>query len=209
MCTDDTNDYSTNGASEPAAEATEATAAPQARSGWNRRTFLKAAALGTAAAALLNRAGDGSFNFGPLAALADDLSSLNCTANDVRIAGPGVVLNEPCICKTGDTFTAQVQFHIVNNTGTDRYCVTGHLCPGVDENGNVVVPAPANIIFGDIPANFDGLKTITIPNYPCNAGKVCFGAAGPDADGGFPKGAACPTGKCCTTITWNVKASDP
>ena len=171
---------------------------------WNRRTFLKAAALGTAAAALWQK-GPG-LRLGPAAAYADDLSSLNCTANDVRIVGPGIILNEPCAC-TG-SFTAQVQFHIINNTGTDRYCVTAHLCAGRNAAGQVVVPAQ-DVVVGNIPANFDGLKTVTIPNYPCNSGLVCFGAAGSAEDGGFAKGEACPAGQCCSTITWNVKASDP
>src|ERR1041384_1347298 len=74
-------------------------------SSWNRRTFLKAAALGTAAAAVWQK-GPG-LHLGPAAAFADDLSSLNCTANDVRIPTPGVILNEPCGC-TGK-FDAQVQ----------------------------------------------------------------------------------------------------
>src|SRR5207302_11035748 len=111
MCTDDTNDYSTNGASEPADDTSQPVAESQAKPGWNRRTFLKAAALGTAAAALINRVGDGGLSLGPLSALADDLSGLGCTANDVRIVGPGIVLNEPCDC-TG-TFDANVQFHII------------------------------------------------------------------------------------------------
>jgi hypothetical protein len=171
---------------------------------WDRRTFLKAAALGTAAAALWQK-GPG-LSFGPAAAYADNLSGLNCTANDVRIPAPGTILNEPCSC-TG-TFNAQVSFPIVNNTGTSRYCVTMHLCAGVDQDGNVVVPAQ-DIIIGDIPANFNGTKTVTINNYPCGAGLVCFGAAGSEADGGFPKGAPCPSGQCCTTVSWNVVANDP
>jgi hypothetical protein len=169
----------------------------------DRRTFFKGAALGTAAAAMY---AGGRMAFAPLTAFADDLSSLNCTANDVRIPAPGQILNEPCNC-TG-TFNAQVSFPIVNNTGTDRYCVTMHLCAGVDQNGNVVVPAQ-DIIVGTIPANFNGTKTVTINNYPCGSGLVCFGARGSEADGGFPKGANCPSGACCTTVSWNVVANDP
>jgi hypothetical protein len=171
---------------------------------WNRRTFLKAAALGTAAAALWQK-GPG-FNLGPAAAYADDLSGLNCTANDVRIVGPGIILNEPCSCS--GTFNAQVQFHVINNTGTNRYCVTTHFCAGRNAAGQIIVPAQ-DVVFGDIPANFDGNVTVNIPNYPCNSGLVCFGAAGSGEDGGFAKGEDCPAGQCCTTITWNVKASDP
>jgi hypothetical protein len=169
---------------------------------WDRRTLFKGAALGTAAAAMY----EGGALFKPLAAFAHDLSTLNCTANDVRIAGPGIILNEPCICS--GTFNAQVQFHIINNTGTTRYCVTTHLCAGKNANGDVVVPAQ-DIVFGDIAANFDGNVTVTIANYPCGSGLVCFGVAGSAPDGGFAKGENCPTGQCCSTITWNVKASDP
>jgi len=101
-----------------------------------------------------------------------------------------------------------VQFHIINNTGTTRYCVTVHLCPAFDANGNQIFPQK-DIVVGDIPANFDDNKTVTIKGYPCGSGLVCFGAAGSQPDGSFLKGEACPAGKCCTTITWNVKASDP
>jgi hypothetical protein len=166
----------------------------------SRRTFLKAAALGTAAAAVWQK-GPG-LRFGPAAAFADDLSGLNCTANDVRIVGPGTILNEPCTC-TGGTFNAEVSFHVINNTGTTRYCVTAHFCPGT--NGF----SPGDIVFGNIPANFDGNVTVTIPNYPCSSGLVCFGERGSQLDGSFLKGEACPAGKCCSTITWNVKANDP
>jgi hypothetical protein len=139
-----------------------------------------------------------------LAAYAHDLSGLNCTANDVRIIGPGIVINEPCNC-TG-TFNAQVRFRIVNNTGTDRYCVTVHFCPV--RIGSTTF-APGDVVFGDIPANFNGDVVVNIPNYPCGSGLVCFGAGGTGTDGGFAKGEACPSGQCCTVISWNVRANDP
>src|SRR5215207_2320341 len=94
-------------------------------SGLNRRTFLAAAALGSAAAAFVQKTGGsglGGLRLGPLTAFADDLSDFPCTANDVRIAGTGVVLNEPCCCAPGGTFTAQVAFPVENITGTERYC---------------------------------------------------------------------------------------
>src|SRR5215216_5107504 len=98
MCTDETTTYespdetasgtyeSPDGTDQGSYEAPDDGAAG-GRPAWSRRTFLKAAALGTAAAALLNRAGSGDLNFGPLAALADDLSALQCTANDMRVIG--------------------------------------------------------------------------------------------------------------------------
>jgi hypothetical protein len=171
---------------------------------WNRRSFLKAAVLGTAAAALINSDRVG-LHFGPLSAYADDLSGLNCTANDVRIPGPAVVLNEPCICS--GTFNANVQFRVVNNTGTTRYCVTVHFCPVTLPGGGTF--DPGDIIIGDVPPKSDALYTVTIPNFPCGAGLLCFGARGSEEDGGFPKGAACPTGQCCTTISWDVNPGCP
>ncbi|MFL5759579.1 MAG: twin-arginine translocation signal domain-containing protein [Thermomicrobiales bacterium] len=168
----------------------------------HRRKFLKAAAIGTAVAAF---AGKG-INFGPLSAYADVLTNVNCTANDVRISGPGIIINEPCSCPTGK-FDAQVKFRIINNTGTSRYCVTSHLCPGRDAAGNIVVPAQ-DIIFGTIGPNFNDFVTVAIKDYPCGAGSVCFGAAGSGVDGGFAKGETCPAGQCCTIISWNVVAND-
>jgi hypothetical protein len=169
--------------------------------GTNRRNFFKSAALGSAAAAMYST---GSV-FAPLAAYADDLSTLNCTANDVRIPGPAQILNEPCNC-TG-VFDAVVQFRVINNTGTMRYCVTVHPCPVTLPNGTVF--APADIVIGDVDAKSDKLYNVTIKDYPCGAGLLCFGAAGPEADGGFPKGAACPSGECCTTVSWDVNPGCP
>lgn len=176
-----------------------------------RRSFLKAAALGSAAAALFSR-DLGGLQFGPLVAYADDLSGLNCTANDVRIVGPGIILNEPCDC-TG-TFNAQVRFRVINNTGTTRYCVTVHFCPGKLPDGSTF--KPGDIQIGDIPAKSDAFYTVTIPNYPCGSGLVCFGACGKgtDPDTGLPdcsfaKGEDCPAGQCCTTITWDVNPGCP
>jgi hypothetical protein len=175
---------------------------------WDRRRFLTAAAVGTAAAAMYG--GDSLFR--PLAAYADNLSGLNCTANDVRIVGPGQIINEPCDC-TG-SFNAQVRFRVINNTGTTRYCVTVHFCPGTLPDGSVF--DPGDILIGDIPKKSDAFYTVTIPNYPCGAGLVCFGACGTgtDPDTGLPdcsfaKGEACPTGECCTTISWDVNPGCP
>ena len=199
MCTDDTREIDDTTQGEPSNEVPPPAAPPATGRGWNRRTFLKAAALGTAAAALLKR--DGSLGFE--SALADVLPNVNCTANDVRIVGPGVIINEPCDC-TG-SFNAQVRFRLLNNTGTDRYCVTVHLCPGTTSSG-VAIPQ-RDIVIGTVgPGTHD--LVATIPNYPCGAGTVCFGAAGSGEDGGFAKGETCPTGTCCTIISWNVRPND-
>ena len=167
----------------------------------SRRSFLKAAALGVGATSPFWR------SLVPFSAFGDDLSSLNCTANDVRIIGSGQVLNEPCNCPAGSTFTAQVRFRVVNNTGTSRYCVTLHLCPVSLPGGGTF--APPDVIIGDIPANFDGFKTVNIANYPCGAGNLCFGVFQPGDDDVDAKGVRCPNGDCCSTISWNVRPNDP
>src|SRR5215216_5515161 len=100
MCTDENADFCPD-VSDDRPAATPAPA-PEAepKPGLHRRTFLKAAALGTAAAAVVGK----GTSFGPLGALADDLSTFQCTSNDVRILGAGQIINEPCDC-TG-TFNA-------------------------------------------------------------------------------------------------------
>ncbi|HEV8632806.1 MAG TPA: twin-arginine translocation signal domain-containing protein [Chloroflexota bacterium] len=191
---------------EVSAPAEEAPADPLAEAprerGWHRRTFLKAAALGTAAAALLN--GDSlGINFGPIAALANDLSDSPCTAEDVEIVGPGIVINEPCACTPGGTFNAQVQFTVRNNTSTGRYCITLHLVP----DGTVLTQS-TDLILRDASGSstapgksggekfHDTVMFATIANFPCSVGQVCFGQAGVIR------------GKCapgtCSTVAWNT-----
>src|SRR5215470_1061132 len=58
--------------------------------GWHRRTFLQAAALGTAAAALLSKNAGGGLSFGAQVA-----SAGNCNAGDIDVL-QGTILNEPC-----------------------------------------------------------------------------------------------------------------
>lgn len=157
----------------------------------SRRTFLKAAVLGAGAAAVGRQ-------FAPVAAYAHDASSLKCTANDVRIIGPGVILNEPCGCS--GTFDAEVQFTVENNAAAERHCVTMHLCP-TTVNGFTV---GGDFNTGTIPGKTTTTRTIVIENYPCGAGLVCFGAPGSQPDGSFLKGEACAGGACCSTISWDV-----
>jgi hypothetical protein len=238
MCTDDTFDTyeSPDDSSQGTYEAPDDGAAGGERPGWSRRTFLKAAALGTAAAALLHHSGgDGgglsSLGFGPLSALANDLSDFPCTAQDIDV-GEGVVINEPCAAAncTG-TFCALVKFPVFNNTSTGRYCISLHL------------PAQGNIPQQDVllktgfatggtgpcgtPGDPNTCPTLTgtstaagrnqgesthltimygvITNFPCSAGRVCFGNEVP-AD--F-------TGKCtqagiapCATIGFSTTPGD-
>jgi hypothetical protein len=104
-----------------------------------------------------------------------------------------------------------VAFKIENNAASERYCVTLHLAPGVDAEGKTVVPSQDIVLNNRNP--IPGKKTDwyigEIPGYKCNVGLVCFGPAGPEEFGVFPKGAPCPPGQQCSTITYNVKASDP
>src|SRR5215207_6032239 len=78
-------------------------------SGLNRRTFLAAAALGSAAAAFVQKTGPGlgGIRLGALPGFAHDLSNYPCTAQDFSV-GLGVIQN-PCECTGGTTtFTALV-----------------------------------------------------------------------------------------------------
>ncbi|MBA2277227.1 MAG: hypothetical protein H0W06_05630, partial [Chloroflexia bacterium] len=159
-----------------------------------RRTFLKAAALGTAAAALVH-GGTSGLRFGALSALADDLSTFQCTANDVRIIGAGQIINEPCDCP-GGTFNAEVQFTVENNAASDRGCITLHLVPAGP------IPNQLDVILqGSIPGKTTQVMTGFINNYPCGSGLVCFGSA--EGDGRR----RCDAGQC-STVSWTVPGQD-
>ena len=77
--TGDNSDFRTDDVHEAVDEANGITLAPvteiETQPIWARRTVLKAAALGTAAAALVSR-GSGGLRLAPLPAAADDLSGL-------------------------------------------------------------------------------------------------------------------------------------
>jgi hypothetical protein len=160
----------------------------------NRRRFLTAAALGTAAAALLNKGNGGYLSFGPALALANDLSGNPCTAQDVTVAPQAFVVNEPCTC-TGTTFTASVSFVVSNHTGTSRYCVTLHIPAGFG------VPAQDVVLTGPTGNEIQAGQTITmtgqVTGFPCNVGEVCIGSPGSDG-----------RRKCepntCLTVAWNT-----
>ena len=72
------------------------------------------------------------------ASLAMDWSGLPCTANDVHIEGSGVVLNEPCYCPEGGSFTALIQFTIINSNSATRSCFTLQLCQAITLNGHTI-----------------------------------------------------------------------
>ena len=158
---------------------------------WNRRTFFKTAALGTAAAAMYE---GGRAVFSPLVAYANDLSHLPCTANDVQIIGTGIVVNEPCDC-TG-TFDAQVVFTVRNITSTDRFCISVHLADGRDillEDASGSSTAAGKDQGEDFK---DTVMTGILEDFPCGAGLVCFGQEGVTR------------GKCdpgtCSTVAWST-----
>ncbi len=90
---------------------------------WNRRTFFKSAALGTAAAAMYE---GGRAVFSPLVAYANDLSHLPCTANDVQIIGTGI--DRQRAVRLYGHLRRRGHVHGSRNiTGTGRYCVSVHL----------------------------------------------------------------------------------
>jgi hypothetical protein len=152
--------------------------------------------LACAAVALLACAGNEP-------AAANDLSDSPCTAGDVEIVGSGVVINEPCTCPPGGTFSARIQFTVRNNTSTPRYCIALHLVP----DGSVVT-GPIDVVLFDANGSSTALgksggarfkDTVmygTIPNFPCNAGIVTFGEAG------VVKGKCAPN--TCSTVSWNT-----
>jgi hypothetical protein len=123
MSTGDNGDFVTDVAEEPTDESPTITSAftaePETQPIWARRSCLQATAL-------VNK-GPGGLRFGPLPAAADDLSTFQCTANDVRIVGPSEVQNEPCDCTC--TFWAEVVFTVKNIAVSDRGRITLHLPP--------------------------------------------------------------------------------
>jgi hypothetical protein len=157
----------------------------------HRRSLLKAAAVGGTVAAF-------AVHHGITPAEADDLSTFQCTANDVRIVGPGIVLNEPCGCS--GSFAAQVSFTVENNAASDRGCITLHLVPVTLPNGSVFDPGDVSL-GGSIPGKTTQTMTGTIQNYPCGAGLICFGS--PSADGRR----RCDAGTCAT-VSWTVPGQD-
>jgi hypothetical protein len=159
----------------------------------SRRTFLKGAALGTAAAAMYSGS---QAVLRPVSAYANDLSTFPCTAQDVEIIGPGTVTNEPCTCPPGGTFTATVQFTVRNNTSAGRYCIAIHLNNGTD----ILLVDPVTGTSTAKPQS-DTVMRGQILNYPCGAGRVCFGDPLPESF----------TGKCepghCSTVAWSTSVN--
>ena len=132
-------------------------------------------------------------------AAANDLSTSPCTAGDVEIVGTGLIVNEPCVCPVGGTFSATVQFVVRNNTSTGRYCVSLHLVPD-----GVVLTAPLDVVLHDAngastaAGRYDTVMYGSIPGFPCATGMVCFGGSD------LLKGKCAPGG--CTTVSWNTSS---
>ena len=121
MCTDETTTYESPDDSSTD-KGTESVAESLTKASWNRRTFLKAAALGTAAVALLSKSG------GEVALAHTDTKS-SCTANDIEVLG-GQIINEPCGCTPGGKFPAVAQFTVINHNNARRKCITLHMGSG-------------------------------------------------------------------------------
>jgi hypothetical protein len=198
---------STSAPIEPAELKPEAAAETTPKRGLNRRKFLTAAALGTAAAALLNKGGGGYLHLGPASALADDHSTEPCTAGDIEVGETGIILNEPCTCAPGSTFNAVVQFQVTNKTGAGRYCIALHLpsAGGVASQDVILYTTQACALSGGgtgcsstVPAN----STITmfglIKGVPCSAGKVCFSTGTPNNRG------KCSAPNTCVTVAFST-----
>ena len=194
MCTGEQSDFCTDESNEPAGITPGIGTATSGKQSVRRRTFLKAAALGTAAAALTNK----DWRFGASRALADDLSTFQCTANDVRIVGPGQVLNEPCDCS--GTFSAEVAFTVENNAASDRGCITLHMVGALLPDGSIFNPGDI-ILEGTIPGKTTQTMIALIADYPCGAGLVCFGSASGDGR------RRCEAGECAT-VSWTVPGQD-
>src|SRR5919199_4998249 len=125
MSTDETNDkineFSDNVSAEPSASPPASDVEPTAKSSWSRRNFLKAAALGAAAAALAGK--------GPASVLAHTDTKSSCTAQDIEVSS-GIIINEPCSCTAGGTFQAIAAFQVTNNNNAARKCITLHMGAG-------------------------------------------------------------------------------
>jgi len=124
-----------------------------------------------------------------------DLSSLQCTANDVEIMGPGSIINEPCGCTANQFFDAKVNF-VINSKSSGRFCFTLYLCDGQN----------TTLVLNEEVKRGTFVYTFNFPHYPCNSGTRCFGYRPPGSGIGlvFPKGTDCPTGTCCSTVLYDV-----
>lgn len=180
---------------EPIPELAEETLPVEASSptpGFSRRTFLKAAALGTAAAALFNTDPLGRLEAGPLSVSANDLSGNPCTANDFSV-GTGVILNVKDLCTCTSTFTAQVKFPVTSTQNATRKCISLHLPSGTDiVLRNTLTEAIAGTGNSFFAGSGTGFMYAMFPNFPCDASQpVCFGVVNCAGTG-------------CATVGWDT-----
>ena len=187
MCTDETTTYeSPDDSSQGTYEAPDGSeqgtyeAPEDGTPGWSRRTFLKAAALGTAAAALVNLGGNGG-SFGASSVLAHTDTKSSCTANDIEVSG-GEIINEPCLCNGTTPFQAVARFLVTNNNNATRKCITLHLGAGGTLGGQDYLlfdaynPATGQVSGG---SNISGNGTskfmyAALGTLPCNFGTECY-----------------------------------
>jgi hypothetical protein len=163
---------------------------------------------------------------------AEDLSSLSCSASDVRIRGKccpsmcvymcvpcsdsalgyGEVINEPCNCE--GNFTAVVKFVIENNANSNRYCFTLHLCTDPPAVLRIDTPIKAKVcalihsILASTPSSYFQTTSVyyaEYAGYPCGAGTRCFGYQNGDSNGLI---ASCPNGECCNTLSYTTHVGD-
>ena len=154
---------------EPAEAAPEAPTTTTTKWGLNRRKFLTAAALGTAAAAVLNRG----------SALAHTDTKSSCTAQDIEVSS-GTIINEPCTCTPGGTFQAIAAFEVTNNNNARRKCITLHLGAGGTFGGKdfLLTTNPSGIPSGT-DSNISGNGTTQtmyafLGTVSCNFGQECY-----------------------------------
>ncbi len=170
MCTDDTPKVSANHAGEPSPSTSAPAGGATPKPGWNRRTFLKAAALGTATAAMLGKGSAGE-------ALAHEDTKSSCTANDIEVLG-GQIINEPCTCTPGGTFEAIAKFTVINQNNATRKCITLHLGGGGTLGGkDFLLVTGSDGVSGS--SNISGLGTTQtmyakLGTVSCNFGKECY-----------------------------------
>jgi hypothetical protein len=170
-----------------------------------RRTFLAAAALGAAAAGFLNKSGEGlsGLGLGPLSAFADgDTSNFGCEAQDVRLVGDLQVVGEPCDCSVGARETVVAQAVVTNNANSTRYCITAHLPAQTITVGTVVATVGGGdiLLASSLTGNATTTVNVTVTNWLCGAGRVCFGNPTPVGQNGKTD---CPTAPCAA-ISWQV-----
>ncbi|MBI3972689.1 MAG: hypothetical protein HY332_15535 [Chloroflexi bacterium] len=101
------------------AASAEVASEPVPRSSFRRRTYLAAAALGSAAFNM--------FGGSPLTVLAHTDDKSACTAGDIEVTG-GDIINEPCV--EGVAYTPIAKFQVTNQNNASRNCVTLHLGNG-------------------------------------------------------------------------------